>query len=263
MAYSPSPAFQFYPRDFVSDAKQIALSLAGAGIYIRLLCQCWLEGSLPLDHSALAKLCGTTVQKFDKEWDLVSACFEQKDGRLIHRRLNKERRKQAEYRQLQREKGVRGAEKRWQRPSSGHSQRDSTGHATAINRAWPKDGSSSASSSADCSPSTEEARITPIESDEHAERAGNLVRRYGTLYSQHRHGAIHRQRPALDYHEAISLVKLWPDDRLDKLAVLVLTTDDEWITRTDRSFKIFALKATWADARLAAWEAEQKAKVAR
>lgn len=83
------------------------------------------------------------------------------------------------------------------------------------------------------------------------------MERYGDLYAEYRHGARHRQRPNLDWLDAISLVKLWPDDRLDKLAILVLTTDDDWIAKTDRSFKIFAMKATWADQRLAAWEANQ------
>ncbi len=56
--------------------------------------------------------------------------------------------------------------------------------------------------------------------------------------------------------DALSLVPLWDDARLDKLAVLVLTTDDPWIANTDRGFKIFAMKATWADDRLKQWETE-------
>jgi hypothetical protein len=41
---------------------------------------------------------------------------------------------------------------------------------------------------------------------------------------------------------------------LEKLAKIVLTTDDPFIAGTDRSFKIFALKASWADDRLRQWE---------
>jgi hypothetical protein len=93
-----------------------------------------------------------------------------------------------------------------------------------------------------------------LEKEEDAERAGKLVERYGELYAIHRHGAQHRARPNLDWSEACSLVKIWDDARLEKLAQIILTTDDPWISNTDRSFKIFALKATWADEKLSAWE---------
>lgn len=91
-----------------------------------------------------------------------------------------------------------------------------------------------------------------------AQRAGQLVERYGELFYQHRRGARLMQKPVLDFEKACDLVKTWPDDaRLEKLAVIVLTTDDEWVSRTDRGFGIFAAKASWADDRLAAWEADQ------
>lgn len=104
-------------------------------------------------------------------------------------------------------------------------------------------------------------RVVPEESL--AMRAGDLVERYETLFLEHRRGARLQRRPALDFDKALGLVQTWADDtRLDKLAVLVLTTDDEWISRTDRGFGIFAMKATWADDRLAAWEAQQKPRTA-
>lgn len=93
-----------------------------------------------------------------------------------------------------------------------------------------------------------------------AERAGRLVDRYQELYTQYRRGAKTRIRPTLDWDEACGLVRLWDNARLDKLAVLVLTTDDEWISRTDRNFTVFAAKAGWADDRLRAWEIEQEKK---
>lgn len=96
-----------------------------------------------------------------------------------------------------------------------------------------------------------------------AMRAGALVDRYCELFIEHRRGARLTRRPVLDFEKALELVATWPDDaRLEKLAVLVLTTDDEWISRTDRGFGIFAVKATWADDRLAAWEAQQKPRTA-
>lgn len=91
-----------------------------------------------------------------------------------------------------------------------------------------------------------------------SERAGNLVRRFDELFQEHRKGAKHKSRPAIDWNEACDLCRTWGDDkRLEKLAILVLTTDDAFISNTDRSFKIFALKASWADDKLRQWEIKQ------
>ncbi len=87
-------------------------------------------------------------------------------------------------------------------------------------------------------------------------RAGRLVEDYGEWYRLHRHGARHHARPNLDWHDAQGLCRTWDDARLEKLAALVLTTDDPFISGTDRSFKIFAIKATWADDRLRQWETD-------
>jgi hypothetical protein len=85
-------------------------------------------------------------------------------------------------------------------------------------------------------------------------RAERLVEHYAELYREHRHGARYRVMP-LDVLHALALVRVWLDDtRLDKLAVIVLTTDDEWVSRTDRGFGVFASRASWADDRLTAWE---------
>ncbi len=95
------------------------------------------------------------------------------------------------------------------------------------------------------------------EKDSDEMRAGRLVESYGEWYRVRRHGARHRSRPQLDYQEALTLVRTWDDARLEKLAAIVLTTDDTFVSETDRSFHIFAIKATWADDRLAQWEAKQ------
>lgn len=105
-------------------------------------------------------------------------------------------------------------------------------------------------------PASEAAKASALVDPEIASRAGLLVERYGELFAEHRRGARHRARPSLDWTDACDLCRLWDDARLTKLATIVLTTDDPWIANTDRSFKIFALKATWADERLAAWAHE-------
>jgi len=83
-------------------------------------------------------------------------------------------------------------------------------------------------------------------------RAGRLREElYPQWYAKYRHGAKLRLiASSLEFQDALSLVQTWDDDRLAKLAQIVLTTDEEFIAKTDRSFRIFALKASWADDRL-------------
>lgn len=93
-------------------------------------------------------------------------------------------------------------------------------------------------------------------------RAGQLIQRYRDLYLQHRNGARLRiVGSPLEFQESVSLCQLWDDGHLEKLAILVLTTNDDFISKTDRSFKIFAMKATWADDKLKAWEASHQVSV--
>lgn len=90
-----------------------------------------------------------------------------------------------------------------------------------------------------------------------ADRAGAFLRHYAELYIQHRHGAkLRLMGNSLEFSDACSLVEIWDDARLEKLAIIVLKTDDPFISGTDRSFKIFAMKASWADDKLKVWERE-------
>jgi hypothetical protein len=88
-------------------------------------------------------------------------------------------------------------------------------------------------------------------------RAGDLLQHYKDLFVEHRRGARYHDRMHHDLEKALGLVRTWPDDaRLEKLAVIVLTTDDEWISGTDRGFGVFEAKASWADDKLTSWEAD-------
>lgn len=93
-----SPAFQFYPKEYMTDEAVMLASHEEKGIYLDLLCCEWLEGSLPEDLSALARLAGTTLPKLKKAWKRFGNKFKphpEEFGRLIHPRLEKEREKQA------------------------------------------------------------------------------------------------------------------------------------------------------------------------
>jgi uncharacterized protein YdaU (DUF1376 family) len=111
MAREQVPAFQFYPKDFLSDGKQAAMSLCEVGAYIRLLSTCWLEHSIPDDVTRVARIVGATPREMAKLWPAVRACFQahpSEPGRLVHGRLDRERAVQAEFRAKQQENGKLG-----------------------------------------------------------------------------------------------------------------------------------------------------------
>jgi len=68
------PAFQFYPKDFLTDDKVAPMNLEQIGTYIKLLCYCWLNGGLPNNSEELCDMCGNP-DNWDKIWRKVSKCF--------------------------------------------------------------------------------------------------------------------------------------------------------------------------------------------
>ncbi len=107
-----APAFQFYPKEFLSSSKVIAMTATERGVYITLLSMQWLDGSVPADMSALARLVGMRTSALTKLWKAnLSRCFEEHDGRLVNARLEEARQSQTEFRQRQ----SNAAASRWHR----------------------------------------------------------------------------------------------------------------------------------------------------
>jgi hypothetical protein len=97
-----------------------------------------------------------------------------------------------------------------------------------------------------------------VTADVLGERAHNFLDRYSELYTKYRHGAkLRLMHSNLDFQSAVVLCQTWTDERLEKLAIIVLTTDEDWVSKTDRSFAIFVKKASWADGLLAEAEAKR------
>ncbi len=108
---SKSPAFQFYPRDFLSSRKVDRMSMTERGIYITLLAHCWIDRGLPTDMSELAYACRMKADKFERIWTrgVLHQCFELRNDRFVNPRLEVERKVQIDYSRKQKEK----ADKRW------------------------------------------------------------------------------------------------------------------------------------------------------
>lgn len=106
---SKSPAFQFYPADWLSSPKIQLMNAEQEGGYIRLLCYCWSDKdcSLPDDDVVLSKLSRLNEGWFNGGSTMVRECFilhPTKIGFLTNERLLKEREKQ----KLWKEKSIEG-----------------------------------------------------------------------------------------------------------------------------------------------------------
>lgn len=238
---SKSPAFQFYANEFLMDEHVTLMSMQERGVYITLICKCWNEGTLPCDVAKLAKLCSVPFAAFKRLWPSIAPCFRSNGAdRLIHPRLEKERKKQREYRKRQAD----AAGKRWQ----------SHGNATALpaNVTRHPSGNALISSQSQSLSQTQSKPTSAREGDALAERAGKFVNEtYPTLYAKFRKGARYVSKPALDFQEALELCRVWDDDRLAKIATVFLTTDHEFAEKGSRTMGQFRAMASWCDSKIA------------
>lgn len=69
-----SPAFQFYPADFLGGV--MAMSDEACGVYVKLLCAMWIAGGeLPYCKVRLAKCASTLLEAFERVWPEVEPKF--------------------------------------------------------------------------------------------------------------------------------------------------------------------------------------------
>lgn len=70
------PWFPFYTDDFWQDENVAAMTLEEVGLYLRLLCLQWREGSIPADPERLARIAGISREAIGTLWENVSGCFQ-------------------------------------------------------------------------------------------------------------------------------------------------------------------------------------------
>ena len=174
-----APAFQFYPKDFLTSPKVRRMSMTERGVYITLLSLCWLDGSLSTDPAELAEECRISRKQFERLWknSIVAQCFVEREGRLHNERLDEERRKQKDYKRRQSD----NAGKRWD------SHRKNSGNATALPAQDPSHASgnalqSSSSSSTPVVPTTKNVVGTARPQSIVQPRRRDAAFEYGRLY---------------------------------------------------------------------------------
>lgn len=101
------PAFQFYPKDFLSDVNVITMTMEERGYYITLISMCWIEGCLKGGFQMVEAFVNQKSSAAK-----ISKCFYEKDGDFYHKRLDEERQKQIEWREKSSQGGKISGEKR-------------------------------------------------------------------------------------------------------------------------------------------------------
>lgn len=107
------PAFQFYPKDFLSSSRVAMMSADEVGAYILLLCYDWDNDGVPDDDDALLRLSRLSGEN-KGGLRVVKGCFNQhptKDGFLTNPRLQAERDKQQKWREKSRQGGLKSSRK--------------------------------------------------------------------------------------------------------------------------------------------------------
>jgi uncharacterized protein YdaU (DUF1376 family) len=146
MSKEKAPAFQMYPADLLSDVNVIPMSMEEFGCYMQLILICWREDSLPGSQDDLAGLCKGVMPTAR-----VMRCFYETDGSLRHKRLDAERKKQADYAANKSLAGSIGAKSRWAKPKK---RKEKIATAFSANGKTIANDSSSSSSSSSISSST-------------------------------------------------------------------------------------------------------------
>lgn len=105
---APSPAFSLYPKDIESDERCKAMTHAEFGMYMRLLLNCWTEGSIPAEPVKLQRLLKVSSKTFKATWPAIEPCFTPSGDRLTQSRLEEERTRQRERSLINSDRGRKG-----------------------------------------------------------------------------------------------------------------------------------------------------------
>lgn len=111
-----SPAFQLYPKDFLSSEKVDLMNNEQLGAYFRLICKCWINDGLPDDEEKLAILCGGN---WDAVKDAIMPCLKLHGNKLWNPRLLREKKSQEKNRKKKSEAGKKSASLRKSRDLQG------------------------------------------------------------------------------------------------------------------------------------------------
>ena len=121
------PYFRLYAAELLADENTAAFNVAELGAWLRLVCSCWVNGSIPDDPKRLAGLMHTSEEAGAELWLSISDRFAPhptQEGRLVSRRLERERTEATEAREARVRGGLESARVRRERTGSAQPERE-------------------------------------------------------------------------------------------------------------------------------------------
>jgi uncharacterized protein YdaU (DUF1376 family) len=239
MAPERSPAFQFYPKDFLTDVHVVSMTLQELGAYIKLLCLCWLERSLPVEPDALARLCRVSPACFSRIWPALEPCFTVSEGRLVQPRMEREREKQAGFRR---------------RASAGGHALAQLKHETSTAKSCEVAALLSPISDLRTAVRTVPKKRAPAQEKEPPDpRVKAFLSWFQSEYTKRRNGASYLVDWARDSTTVKAVLGACELDRLQTLAKIMLSDQcgDPFIQDSDRGIGVLKVKFNWLSDRLA------------
>jgi uncharacterized protein YdaU (DUF1376 family) len=210
-----SPAFQFYPSDFISGT--IDLSAEEVGAYMRFICYQWEKGSIPDDLDSRSRIAGLSRSRMARVWERVKRHYVHIPIGFINKRLERVRQDQIAFRERQAANGRNGG-----RPPK---PKNNPGLSSGLSQTEPTRNPNE-SSSIFCLQSSNKKEAS---GDVHDEIAADFLEQYPTLYARVRNGAryaVSRMNMERDLGYARDLVRGWPDiKRLLEMAEVFLRMD--------------------------------------
>lgn len=116
-----APSFQFYASDTMADRRYRSMSLEERGLLISILCECWVNRSLPSDPQSIGKWLGFAKDSIEATLtERVLSFFKIDKNEIISPELERYRTELEERREKMSQGGKKGAKGKWN-PSNGDS----------------------------------------------------------------------------------------------------------------------------------------------
>lgn len=112
--------------DYLADTARLTTEQHGA--YLLLIMDYWRNGALPDDPVALAQIARMPRAEWMRHRRALLVYFEKREGRLYHKRIERELARSRRQRQTAAEKGRKGALARWKQDNAPAMPRPAPGH---------------------------------------------------------------------------------------------------------------------------------------
>ena len=163
-------AVLFYINDFLGSGRVALMTNEQVGCYVFLLLRqaAAVDGLLPADEAALAKLARVPLAKWRRICPEILECFEPPtDGRIFNDRMRLEWERQTAYQERRSDSASKAARTRWNRNANAmrtHDPGNASSNANAVRSQCVKDASSNSSSSSKSSSPASAVLPTPVDS---------------------------------------------------------------------------------------------------